>query len=146
MNSISTVRPAVIRAEGLVKTYGDKRAVDGLSFVVPAGECFGLLGPNGAGKSTTMRMIGAVSSRTAGELEIVGLDPNKYGPEIRSQLGVVPQADNLDTELRVRDNLMVYGRYFGLDRKLVARRADELLQFAQLSDRQTARIDDLSGG
>ncbi len=139
-------RPTVLRATDLVKTYGEKRAVDGIDFEVPAGESFGLLGPNGAGKSTTMRMVGAVSTRTSGELEILGLDPNDYGPEIRSQLGVVPQADNLDVDLRVRDNLLVYGRYFGLDRKIVARRADELLEFAQLSDRKTARVDDLSGG
>ncbi|SNS60027.1 lipooligosaccharide transport system ATP-binding protein [Micrococcales bacterium KH10] len=136
----------MLRATDLVKTYGEKCAVDGIDFEVPAGESFGLLGPNGAGKSTTMRMVGAVSTRTSGELEILGLDPNDYGPEIRSQLGVVPQADNLDVDLRVRDNLLVYGRYFGLDRKIVARRADELLEFAQLSDRKTARVDDLSGG
>ncbi|GAA2241304.1 ATP-binding cassette domain-containing protein [Rarobacter faecitabidus] len=138
--------PAVIRAAGLVKTYGEKRAVDGITFEVPAGESFGLLGPNGAGKSTTMRMIGAVSTRTAGQLQILGLDPDDHGPEIRSQLGVVPQADNLDTDLRVRDNLLVYGRYFGLDRKVIAARADELLDFAQLTDRVNARVEDLSGG
>ncbi|WP_142122309.1 ABC transporter ATP-binding protein [Rarobacter faecitabidus] len=148
MSSISSVTggPAVIRAAGLVKTYGEKRAVDGITFEVPAGESFGLLGPNGAGKSTTMRMIGAVSTRTAGQLQILGLDPDDHGPEIRSQLGVVPQADNLDTDLRVRDNLLVYGRYFGLDRKVIAARADELLDFAQLTDRVNARVEDLSGG
>ncbi|RIJ55646.1 ATP-binding cassette domain-containing protein, partial [Clavibacter lycopersici] len=121
-------------------------AVDGLSFEVAPGESFGLLGPNGAGKSTTMRMIGAVSSRTGGSLDILGLDPDTHGPEIRSQLGVVPQADNLDLELKARDNLIVYGRYFGLPRKQVAARADELLEFAQLSDRANAKVDDLSGG
>ena len=110
------------------------------------GESFGLLGPNGAGKSTTMRMVGAVSTRTDGELSILGLDPDRYGPEIRSQLGVVPQADNLDTELRVRDNLIVYGRYFGLPGARVRKRADELLEFAQLEDKAKAKVDDLSGG
>ena len=136
----------VIVARDLVKRYGDFAAVDGISFEVAPGESFGLLGPNGAGKSTTMRMVGAVSTRTAGELSILGLDPDAFGPEIRSQLGVVPQADNLDTELRVRENLLVYGRYFGLPAKLVAKRADELLAFAQLEDKGKAKVDSLSGG
>jgi lipooligosaccharide transport system ATP-binding protein len=136
----------VIVARDLVKRYGDFAAVDGLSFEVAPGESFGLLGPNGAGKSTTMRMIGAVSTRTEGELSILGLDPDRHGPDIRSQLGVVPQADNLDMELRVRENLLVYGRYFGLPRRLVAERADELLDFAQLADRGQAKVDALSVG
>lgn len=136
----------VIVARDLVKRYGDVAAVDGLSFEVAPGESFGLLGPNGAGKSTTMRMIGAVSTRTEGELSILGLDPDRHGPDIRSQLGVVPQADNLDMELRVRENLLVYGRYFGLPRRAVAERADELLEFAQLADRGQAKVDALSGG
>ncbi len=93
-----------------------------------------------------MRMVGAVSTRTSGDLSILGLDPNEHGPEIRSQLGVVPQQDNLDMELRVRDNLIVYGRYFGMPLQQVAKRADELLEFAQLADRAKAKIDDLSGG
>ncbi len=129
-----------------MKRYGDFAAVDGISFEVAPGESFGLLGPNGAGKSTTMRMVGAVSTRTSGELEVVGLDPDVHGPEIRSQLGVVPQSDNLDTELRVRENLLVYGRYFGLPSRLVATRADELLAFAQLADKGKAKVDSLSGG
>ncbi len=137
---------AVIEAAHLVKTYASTNAVDDLSFDVAPGESFGLLGPNGAGKSTTMRMVGAVSTRTSGSLSILGLDPNENGPEIRSQLGVVPQTDNLDTELRVRENLLVYGRYFGIPRAVVATRADELLEFAQLSDRAKAKVDDLSGG
>lgn len=137
---------AVITAAGLTKKYKDFAAVDGISFEVAPGESFGLLGPNGAGKSTTMRMVGAVSTRTSGTLSILGLDPNQHGPQIRSQLGVVPQQDNLDQELRVRDNLIVYGRYFGIPRAAVAKRADELLEFAQLTDRAKARVDDLSGG
>ena len=141
-----TVPAPVITASSLTKKYKDFVAVDGISFEVAPGESFGLLGPNGAGKSTTMRMVGAVSTRTSGELSILGLDPDQHGPSIRSQLGVVPQADNLDTELRVRDNLLVYGRYFGLSRSHIAQRADELLEFAQLSDRSKAKIDDLSGG
>ncbi|WP_029291998.1 ABC transporter ATP-binding protein [Cellulomonas sp. HZM] len=136
----------VISAAGLTKKFGDLAAVDGIDFDVPPGEAFGLLGPNGAGKSTTMRMIGAVSTRTGGDLTVLGLDPDGYGPEIRSQLGVVPQEDNLDTELRVRDNLIVYGRYFGIDRRTCARRADELLEFAQLEDKARSKVDDLSGG
>ena len=136
----------VITARSLRKTYGETVAVDDVSFEVAPGEAFGLLGPNGAGKSTTMRMLGAVSTRTSGDLDILGLDPNDYGPEVRSRLGVVPQADNLDAELKVRENLLVYGRYFGIPRAEVAKRADELLEFAQLSDRAKSRVDDLSGG
>ncbi|WP_159603213.1 ABC transporter ATP-binding protein [Agromyces humi] len=136
----------VIVAQDLVKRYGEFAAVDGISFEVAPGESFGLLGPNGAGKSTTMRMVGAVSTRTSGDLAILGLDPDTHGPEIRSQLGVVPQADNLDAELRVRENLLVYGRYFGMPGRLVAKRADELLAFAQLEDKGKAKVDSLSGG
>ena len=136
----------MITATDLTKKYKDFAAVDGISFEVAPGESFGLLGPNGAGKSTTMRMVGAVSTRTSGGLSILGLDPDEHGPEIRSQLGVVPQADNLDQELRVRDNLIVYGRYFGIARSVIAKKADELLEFAQLADRAKSKVDDLSGG
>ena len=136
----------VIAATGLTKRYGDLTAVDGIDFAVAPGESFGLLGPNGAGKSTTMRMVGAVSSRTGGDLRVLGLDPDTHGPEIRSQLGVVPQEDNLDVELRVRDNLIVYGRYFGIPRAVCARRADDLLAFAQLEEKARSKVDDLSGG
>ena len=145
-NKLGVVPAPVITATALTKKYKDFAAVDGISFEVAPGESFGLLGPNGAGKSTTMRMLGAVSTRTGGDLRILGLDPDEHGPEIRSQLGVVPQADNLDQELRVRDNLIVYGRYFGIPRAVVAKRADELLEFAQLADRAKAKVDDLSGG
>ncbi|HMO10485.1 MAG TPA: ATP-binding cassette domain-containing protein, partial [Actinotalea sp.] len=136
----------VITAAGLTKHYGELVAVDGIDLEVAPGESFGLLGPNGAGKSTTMRMIGAVSTRTSGTLSVLGLDPDTHGPEIRSQLGVVPQEDNLDPELKVRDNLIVYGRYFGIPRAVCARRADELLAFAQLGDKARAKVDALSGG
>jgi lipooligosaccharide transport system ATP-binding protein len=136
----------VISAENLTKTYGDVAAVDGISFTVPAGESFGLLGPNGAGKSTTMKMIGGVTRRTSGRLTIMGLDPDTHGPEVRAHLGVVPQQDNLDEELRVRDNLIAYGRYFGLPHSYLRPKADELLEFAQLTDKARARINDLSGG
>jgi len=140
------VPPPVITASQLTKRYNGVTAVDAIDFEVASGESFGLLGPNGAGKSTTMRMVGAVSTRSSGDLSILGLDPNHHGPDIRSQLGVVPQQDNLDQDLRVRDNLLVYGRYFGLPRALVAERADALLDFAQLADRATSKVDDLSGG
>ena len=113
----SNVAEDMIIAKGLTKVYGDFKAVDGIDFTVKRGESFGLLGPNGAGKSTTMKMIASTSQRTSGELLILGKDPNKNGPEIRAHLGVVPQQDNLDRELKVWENLMVYGRYFGLSRK-----------------------------
>ncbi|NUP73281.1 MAG: ABC transporter ATP-binding protein, partial [Sinomonas sp.] len=142
----AVARRTVISARDLVKTYGEFNAVDGISFDVPAGESFGLLGPNGAGKSTTMRMIGGVTQRSSGQLDIMGLDPETQGPEVRAHLGVVPQQDNLDEELRVRDNLIIYGRYFGLSRAYLAQRADELLEFAQLEEKAKARVDSLSGG
>ena len=136
----------VITAENLTKRYGEVTAVDGISFRVTAGEAFGLLGPNGAGKSTTMKMIGAVSQRSSGSLSILGLDPDLNGPEVRAHLGVVPQQDNLDEELKVRDNLLVYGRYFGLPMSYLKPKADELLEFAQLTDKAKSKVDALSGG
>ena len=136
----------VIRAENLTKVYGDFTAVNNISFEVPRGESFGLLGPNGAGKSTTMKMIAAVSTRSSGNLEVLGMDPNTEGPSIRSQLGVVPQEDNLDQELRVRENLIAYGRFFGMPRAEASKRADELLEFAQLTDRVKSKVEPLSGG
>lgn len=120
--------------------------MDGISFEVAPGESFGLLGPNGAGKSTTMRMIGGTLTRTSGELSVVGLDPETSGPEVRAHLGVVPQQDNLDEELRVRDNIIVYGRYFGLPYGWLRPKADELLRFAQLSEKAKVKVDELSGG
>ncbi|MFC8041323.1 ABC transporter ATP-binding protein [Paenarthrobacter sp. NPDC057355] len=138
--------PTVISALNLTKAYGDLTAVDNISFDVPAGESFGLLGPNGAGKSTTMKMIGGVSQRTSGSLNIMGLDPETHGPEVRAHLGVVPQQDNLDEELKVRENLIVYGRYFGLPLSYLRPKADELLEFAQLTDKANSKVDALSGG
>jgi len=136
----------MIVAKDLTKKYGDFVAVDGIDFQVKRGESFGLLGPNGAGKSTTMRMIAATSQRTSGDLEILGLDPNKKGPEIRAHLGVVPQTDNPDTELKVWENLYIYGRYFGLGRKFLKAKIEELLDFAQLQEKRNAKVNDLSGG
>jgi len=136
----------MIRARGLTKVFGDLKAVDAVDFEVRKGESFGLLGPNGAGKSTTMRMIASVSKRSGGELSILGKDPNEQGPDIRGHLGVVPQQDNLDVELNVRDNLIVYGRYFGLPLKFLRDKADELIEFAQLTEKTRVKVDSLSGG
>lgn len=143
---VETARETMIKARGLTKDFGEVRAVDSVDFEVRKGEAFGLLGPNGAGKSTTMRMIASVSRRTGGELSILGLDPNEYGPDIRGHLGVVPQQDNLDVEIRVRDNLVVYGRYFGLPMKFLGPKADELIEFVQLTEKAKAKVDSLSGG
>ena len=136
----------VISASGLTKRYGEFTAVDGIDFEVARGESFGILGPNGAGKSTTMRMIAATLLRTSGDLTILGKDPSKEGPAIRAHLGVVPQQDNNDAELTVRENLYVYGRYFGLPRSYLNPRIDELLAFAQLEDKRDTKIEALSGG
>jgi len=136
----------MIRARRLTKTYGDFVAVDGVDLQVERGEAFGILGPNGAGKSTTMRMLGATLKRTSGELTILDRDPSTQGPVIRAHLGVVPQDDALDTELTVAENLLTYGRYFGLSRSYLRGRIDELLEFAQLNDKRDAKVDALSGG
>ena len=136
----------MILARGLRKTYGEFVAVDGIDFEVKRGEAFGLLGPNGAGKSTTMKMIAATSQRTGGDLQILGKDPEQKGPEIRAHLGVVPQQDNLDRELKVWENLMVYGRYFGLSRKFLKGKIEELLEFAQLTEKRNSKSEELSGG
>jgi len=136
----------MIRAESLTKKYGDFTAVDGINFSVKKGESFGLLGPNGAGKSTTMRMIAAVSKRSGGDLSILGRDPDREGPDIRAHLGVVPQLDNLDTEIKVKDNLYVYGRYFGLPGKFLKEKSRDLLEFAQLTEKAASKVDTLSGG
>ncbi len=136
----------MIVAKNLVKKYNDFVAVDGINFEVKRGESFGLLGPNGAGKSTTMRMIASTSQRSSGDLTILDLDPNKHGPEIRAHLGVVPQQDNHDNELKVWENLYVYGRYFGLSRKYLKNKIEELLDFAQLQEKRNVKVDELSGG
>jgi lipooligosaccharide transport system ATP-binding protein len=141
-----STRDALIHARGLTKRFGGLTAVDGIDFDVRKGEAFGFLGPNGAGKSSTMRMIGCVSPVTEGTLRVLGRDPATDGPTIRSRLGVVPQLDTLDNELTVRENLVIYGRYFGLSRKELRVRADELLDFVQLSERANDPVEPLSGG
>ena len=137
---------ALISARGLTKRYGDFTAVDAIDFDVAKGESFGLLGPNGAGKSTTMRIIAATSQRTSGTITILGRDPEEHGPQIRAHLGVVPQQDNLDTELTVTENLFIYGRYFGLSKKFIRTKIEELLEFAQLEEKRDVKVDALSGG
>ncbi len=136
----------LIVARGLTKKFGDFTALDGIDFSVYRGESFGLLGPNGAGKSTTMRIIGATSQRTSGEITILGKDPEKFGPQIRAHLGVIPQKDNLDEQLTVTENLYIYGRYFGLANKFIKGKIDELLEFAQLEEKRDAKVESLSGG
>jgi lipooligosaccharide transport system ATP-binding protein len=136
----------MIRARDLRKSFGDFEAVKGIDVDVRQGEAFGFLGPNGAGKSSTMRMVAAVSPISGGELRILGMDPAEDGPAIRARIGVCPQEDTLDNELTVRDNLYVYGRYFGLPRKEVRARVDELLAFVQLTEKSNAMVEDLSGG
>ena len=136
----------LVRARNLTKRFGTFTAVDRIDFDLYRGEAFGFLGPNGAGKSSTMRMISCVSPPTSGELTILGADPVRDGSRIRGRLGVVPQEDTLDLELTVRENLLVYGRYFGLSRDLIRERTDQLLEFVQLSDRGADKVDPLSGG
>jgi lipooligosaccharide transport system ATP-binding protein len=136
----------VVAADGLVKDYGGVRAVDGVSFRVARGEFFGMLGPNGAGKSTTMRMVYQVTPPTRGRLRVFGLEAGLRARSIKRRLGVVPQMDNLDEELRVVDNLLIYARFNGIRGPEARRRAEELLTFADLQDKRRARVDQLSGG
>jgi lipooligosaccharide transport system ATP-binding protein len=136
----------LIQARGLVKRFGELTAVDTIDFDLQRGEAFGFLGPNGAGKTSTMRMIGCVSPVTDGTLRVFGLDPARDGVEIRGRLGVVPQQDTLDMELTVRENIVIYGRYFGLPRKELGARADELLEFVELTERANSKVEPLSGG
>ena len=139
-------RESTLFARGLKKSYGDFEAVKGVKFEVHGGECFGFLGPNGAGKTTIMKMIYAAAVPTGGELRVAGLDVRSAEREVKRRIGVVPQENNLDEDLKVKENLIVYGRYFDLPRKLVWRRAEELLEFVQLSDKAGARVEELSGG
>jgi len=136
----------MVRARGLRKSYGELEAVRGIDLDVQPGEAFGFLGPNGAGKSSTMRMVAAVSPPSGGELSILGLDPATQGPAIRARLGVCPQEDTLDNELNVRENLLVYASYFGIRKAEAALRTSQLLDFVQLGDKATSRVEDLSGG
>ena len=143
---MSLLSDTVVHARQLTKRFGEFTAVDGIDFSISRGEFFGFLGPNGAGKTSTMRMVACMSPRSGGELVVRGMDPAHDGPEIRAGIGLVPQEDALDTELTVLDNLLLYGRYFGLPRKVVRERSLALLAFAQLEDRAGAKVDALSGG
>ncbi|MBB6381023.1 lipooligosaccharide transport system ATP-binding protein [Pseudonocardia eucalypti] len=136
----------LVQARGLTKHFGAVEAVRGIDLDVSRGEVFGFLGPNGAGKSSAMRMIACVSPRSAGTLQVLGLDPDVDGPAIRARIGVVPQLDNLDAELSVRQNLEIYARYFGIPRVRAREKAAELLEFAQLTDRANSPVEPLSGG
>jgi lipooligosaccharide transport system ATP-binding protein len=144
---VSTAATApLIEAHELTKRFGEFTAVDSIDFVVQPGETFGFLGPNGAGKTSTMRMISAVSPVSGGTLRVLGLDPADAGAAIKERMGVVPQQDTLDFELTVYENILVYGRYFGLAKDVIKSRADELLEFVQLSERRDSRVEPLSGG
>jgi lipooligosaccharide transport system ATP-binding protein len=136
----------VVSARGLAKSFGELVAVDAIDFDIARGESFGFLGPNGAGKTSTMRMIACMSPKTSGTLQVLGMDPETDGPTIRGRIGLVAQDDSLDLQLTVLDNLMIYGRYFDLPKKVVKERALRLLEFAQLSDRANDTVDPLSGG
>ena len=146
MATSPTAPDALIHARGLTKRFDRLVAVDAIDFDVQRGEAFGFLGPNGAGKTSTMRMIGCVSSPSGGELRVLGLDPVLDGPRIRARLGVVPQADTLDMELRVDENLLTYARYFDIPRDVARARTQELLEFVQLKDRARDEVEPLSGG
>ena len=136
----------LVRARGLTKRFDDFTAVDAIDFDIKPGEAFGFLGPNGAGKTSTMKMITTVSPITEGELTVFGIDPRQDGRSIRQRLGVVPQEDNLDLELTVEENLYIYGRYHDMKKAEILPRIDELLEFAQLSERRESRVEPLSGG
>ncbi len=136
----------LVHARDLTKRFKEFTAVDAVSFDVQTGESFGFLGPNGAGKTSTMRMIACASPVSGGELTVIGMDPRTQASQIKSRLGVVPQADNLDTELTVLENLLMYARYFDIDGEVARTRADELLDFVQLSERANDQVDPLSGG
>ena len=139
--------PSLVHARGLTKRYANGfTAVDSVDFDVFPGKAFGFLGPNGAGKTSTMRMIACSSPVTEGDLRVIGMDPRTHGRQIKSKLGVVPQIDNLDTELTVRENLEMYARYFDIPREVANKRTDELLEFVQLDERAKDQVEPLSGG
>ncbi len=144
--TVTTNQTVVVEARDLRKNYKDFEAVKGISFQVFQQECFGLLGPNGAGKSTTIRMLNCVSPISGGTLEVLGHSVTENSKLIKAQIGVVPQDDNLDTDLTVLQNLQVYARYFNIDKKEATRRADEVLELFQLNDKRNNKTDEISGG
>lgn len=146
VGQVSQPSIAPVAASSLTKRFGEFTAVDGIDFQIEPGEAFAMLGPNGAGKSSTMRMVSTISPKTSGSLQVLGMNPASDGPAIRARLGVVAQEDNLDDALTVRENLMVYARYFGLSWREAKAKAGELLQFARLVDRGESQVGTLSGG
>lgn len=136
----------VIEAQNLVKTFNGFTAVAGVSFSVKKGECFGFLGPNGAGKTTTLRMIYGMSPPRSGSLSVLGFDAFTRMAEIKSRIGVVPQDNNLDPDLNVLENLLLYAMYFDVPKKEAQSRAQELLGFVNLWDKRAEKVDKLSGG
>jgi lipooligosaccharide transport system ATP-binding protein len=145
MDTAPALAPAV-EARGLTKRFGARVAVDGIDLDIPSGHCFGVLGPNGAGKTTTIRMITCVSPPSSGMLRVLGEDVQGDRRRIKARIGVVPQGMTLDTDLLVRENLVTFGLYHQVGLASASRRADELLEFASLTDRATSRVNDLSGG
>lgn len=145
-DSGNATQRVVVEAENLKKQFGNYTAVNGITFDVPSGKCFGFLGPNGAGKTTTLRMILGVTPKSAGELKVFGLPVPQYAREIRARIGVVPQADNLDPDFSVEENLMVYASYFGLKKQSAKDTIKHLLEFASLEERARAKTETLSGG
>src|SRR6187431_3801688 len=147
LDPMTNQQQSLVHARGLTKRYANGfTAVDSVDFDVRPGKAFGFLGPNGAGKTSTMRMIACASPVTSGELTVINMDPRKQAPQIKARLGVVPQLDNLDAELTVRENLEMYARYFDIPDAVARARADELLDFVQLSERATDQVEPLSGG
>ncbi len=146
VRALSSESDALVVARGLIKKFGDFIAVDGVDFSIRKGESYGFLGPNGAGKTSTMRMVSSMSPKSGGYLSVLGMDPQRDGARIRARIGLVPQEDSLDLELTVLDNMLVYGRYFDLPRKFIRDRAEELLDFAQLTERAKDKVESLSGG
>jgi lipooligosaccharide transport system ATP-binding protein len=143
---VTQSRTSTLVARDLKKSYDGFEAVKGVDFEVHRGECFGFLGPNGAGKTTTMKMIYGAVIPTSGELDVAGLDVRRCEREIKRRIGVVPQENNLDDELQVKENLLVYGRYYDLPKKVILQRAEELLDFVQLTEKAESKVEQLSGG
>ncbi len=147
MSSVAPSNAALpIEVRALVKRYGELTAVDGIDFKVGAGECVGLLGPNGAGKTTTVKMLTCFTPTTSGSVRVFGLDVARSPREVKALLGICPQEDNLDPDFDVRKNLLVYGRYFGIPSAVLKRRADELLEWVQLTEKASTDLRALSGG
>ncbi len=142
----SPVSDSIVSARGLSKRFGEYSAVDGIDFEIKRGRCFGFLGPNGAGKTTTLRMLLGLSPMSAGALSVFGLPIPEQARAVRARVGIVPQADNLDPDFSVVENLYIYAAYFGIPKQLAAPRIERLLEFAALTERRTAKVDALSGG